>query len=202
MLVDNHTAKDEELFSYVVASGDMRFIEIAERVLFLRDDPERGLIIRGEVPECGPDCYANLSHILLEHVMGYEDRHQAEQTAKAADQFGQRLAQEMIDIGILDLKCKAEAKALSDALAIVVNSMDVPFEVDQSGSYLRFRLAYCPLHASADKSGLNLWVPLAHRSLTALIETLLKGLAPGWKLQSPAERETDEPLREILVSRD
>ena len=93
MLVENHTTKGDELFSYVVASGDMRFIEIAERVLFLRHDPERGLVIRGEVPECGPACYANLSHILLEHVMGHEDRHQAKQTAKAADQFGQRLGQ-------------------------------------------------------------------------------------------------------------
>ena len=202
MLVDNHTTKSDELFSYVVASGDMRFIEIAERVLFLREDPELGLVIRGEVPECGPDCYANLSYILLEHVMGYEDRHRAEQTAKAADQFGQRLGQEMIAIGILDTSSEHEVRALAEVLTIVVNSMDVPFDIDQSDNYLRFKLVHCPLHASAEKAGLNLWVPLAHRSLTAVIETLLKGFAPGWTLQSPVERETDEPLREILVSRD
>ena len=107
----------------------------------------------------------------------------------------------MINLGFLDSNSEHEIKALTDAMFIVVNSMDVPFDSDQSGSHLRFKLAYCPLHASAEKAGLNLWVPLAHRSLTALIETLLKGLAPGWTLQSPAERESEVPLREIFVVR-
>ncbi len=201
MLVENHTTEGEELLSYVVASGDMRFIGIAERSLFLRHDPELGQVIRGEVLECGPECDVNLSHILLEYVMSHEDRSEAEVTAEAADHFGQLLGQELIDLCDRGPADKPGIQALADAVTIVINSMDVPFEFDRSKDLLRFTLAYCPLHASAEKVGLTLWVALAHRSLTALIEAIAHGLAPRWRLQSPAERESDLPLREILFAR-
>jgi hypothetical protein len=201
VLVENHTTEGEELLSYVVASGDMRFIGIAERSLFLRHDPELGQVIRGEVLECGPECNVNLSHILLEYVMSHEDRSEVKVAAEAADHFGQQLGQELIDLYDQEPADKPGIQALADSVTIVLNSMDVPMEFVQSGNLLRYTLAYCPLHATADKAGLNLWVALAHRSLIALIETLVHGLAPGWTLQSPAERESDMPLREILFAR-
>ena len=42
---DNHMAEileiqDTPIFSYAIASGDMRYIEIGERDIYLRNDPE------------------------------------------------------------------------------------------------------------------------------------------------------------------
>ena len=201
MIVENHITKGEEILSYVIASGDMRCIDIAERVLFVRHDPGLGLVIRGELPDCVPGSYVDLSYILLEYVMSCDDRREAELTAKAADNFGQLLGQKIIDLCDLESSGKTTIEALSTAVIIVLNSMNVPFETDQSNNLLRFRLVHCPLHAVASKSGLSLWLALAHRSLVTLIETLLHGLAPEWRLVSPAERESDEPLQEILFTR-
>ncbi len=197
MLVENNMAQDEALLSYVVGSGDMRFIENGERALFFRHDPALGQVIRGELRECGPLCDVNLSEVLLEYVMGCEDCRGAKRTAEAADRFGRQLARRFID-----LRCQKPAdasgiEALADAVTTTLHSLGASFEVDQSGNILRFTLADCPLHTTARQSGLNLWVALAHRAFIALIEALLQELAPGWTRQWPVEHESDAPLREL-----
>ncbi|NKQ35406.1 MAG: hypothetical protein HF973_07290 [Chloroflexi bacterium] len=201
MLVENNTAQDEALLSYMVGSGDMRFIENGERALFLRYDPAVGQIIRGELRECGPLCDVNLSGVLLEYVMGCEDCRGAKRTAEAADRFGRQLARRFIDLRYQEPAETFGIATLTDAVTIVLHSMDASFEVDQSGSVLRFTLDDCPLHATARQSGLNLWVALAHRAFIALIDTLLQELAPGWVRQWPVERESDAPLRELRFAK-
>jgi len=41
--------QDAPVFSYVLASADMRYIEIGEREIYLRHDPEAGLVFRGAI---------------------------------------------------------------------------------------------------------------------------------------------------------
>jgi hypothetical protein len=200
MTVENPVIQGEELFSYVVASGDMRFIEIGERDLYLRHLPELGPVIQGEVPECGPACYANLSQVFLEYVMGCEDCREAGRTAVAADNFGRRLGRELISLRYRGPNAKSGADALAEATTIVLNSLGAPLEAERSHDTLYYRLAFCPLHASAKKAALNLWTALAHRAFMALLETLLE-LAPGWTLRAPDERESDVPLREVIFTR-
>ena len=201
MLVEDNTAQDEELFSYIVASGDMRFIENNQRALFLRREPELGTVIRGEVAECGPTCHANLSQVLLEYVMSCEDGRLAHRTAMLADRFGQRLGRAFVALRYPEPSGAPASERLSDAGMIVIHSMDVPVTFDQTDDVLRFTLAYCPLHTAAGKAGLSMWVPLAHRALVAMLETLLQGIALEWALQSPVERESDAPLQEICFAR-
>lgn len=200
MTVRNPVIQDEKLFSYVIASGDMRFIEIGERDLFLHHVPESGPIILGEMPECGPDCHANLSQVFLEYVMGCEDCREAGRTAVAADNFGRRLGRKLIALRYQDPGDLAEVDALVDATAIVLNSLGAPLESSRSHNTLYFRLAFCPFHATAKKAALNLWIALAHRSFVALLESLLE-LAPGWTLRAPVERESDAPLSEVIFTR-
>jgi hypothetical protein len=200
MTVQNPVIQHEELFSYVVASGDMRFIEIGERDLYLRRDPKLGPVIRGEVPECGPECYANLSQVFLEYVMGCEDCREAGRTAIAADNFGRRLGRELIALRYQGSGAKSGVDALADANAIVLNSLGAPVESERSHDTLYYRLAFCPFHATAKKAALNLWTALAHRTFVALLETLLE-LAPGWTLRMPVERESDAPLSEVIFTR-
>lgn len=201
MLAETATDQNRELLSYMIASGDMRFIEISERALFLRLDSGLGLVIRGEVPECGPDCYANLSQVLLEYVMGCEDCRDAERTPAVVDQFGQRLGQEFIDLRYQEPAPGHGVEQLVDALTILLKSLDVPFVLHRSADLLQFKLAYCPLQSTADKAGLKLWVALAHRTLFALIETVARSLAPEWVLESPSERQTNTPLRLIRIAK-
>ena len=201
MVMENPTIKEEELLSYVIASGDMRFIGIGERVLYLRSDPELGQVIRGEMPGCGSDCYVNFSQTLLEYVMSCGDCRQAELAAKAADHFGEQLGQKLRTVCFEDTAVSPKLENLTNVLTLILNSMDVPFQLDQSENQLQFTLAYCPLHTTAHKTGLNLWVALAHRALISLVETLLQDLAPKWTLQTPAERESEKPIQEILFVR-
>ena len=69
MLTDTHVTQGEPLLSYKIASSNMRYIEINEREIYLRQDPQLGIVLLGEVPFCGPDCNANLSQMLLEYTM-------------------------------------------------------------------------------------------------------------------------------------
>lgn len=198
-----HSQRDEEadLFSYVVASGDMRFIEIGERDLFLRDDAELGLVIRGEVPECGPVCFANLSQILLEYVMGCEDCRDAALTGEAADQFGRKLGRTLVDRLYPDHSASTGTEPLQKTMTVVVRSLSSPFEEWFNGDELSYRLAYSPIHETAGKSALNLWIPLAHRALVALCQRIQEGLAPDWSLTQPAERESEAALLRITFNR-
>ena len=58
--------QDAHLLSYVIASADMRYVEVNRREVYLRQDPELGLIVRGEMEGCGPACYVDLNQVLLE----------------------------------------------------------------------------------------------------------------------------------------
>jgi hypothetical protein len=57
------------LLRYPIASGDMKFIEVNQRDIYLRNDPASGIVLRGEIPDCGPGCYADLGQVILEYVM-------------------------------------------------------------------------------------------------------------------------------------
>ena len=46
-------ASQAPLFNYTLASADMRYIEVGERLIYLRTDPDRGPVIRGEIDGCG-----------------------------------------------------------------------------------------------------------------------------------------------------
>ena len=198
MLSANPTTQAEELLSYVIASGDMRFIGIGERVLYLYQDPECGSVIRGEIPGCSAECHANLSQILLEYVMSCGDCRDAEFATQAADRFGTQLGQKFVDVHFKNTAVLPTTSHFIEAMTIIIKSLDVPFQLVKSENQLQFTLSYCPLHTNAEKTGLNLWVTFAHRAFITLIETIMQKLACEWTLDSPAERESSLPMHEIV----
>lgn len=201
MLIDNHNAEGKQLLSYVVASGDMRNIPINDREVYLRIDPELGLILQGEVPECGFECHANLSQILLEYTMSCEDCHNRGSTAKNADQFGERLGNQLVTKIYGDNAVTSEIAQVSELMEIILNSMDIAFQTDHKVDQLQFDLAQCPIHRSAGSLGLNLWVASAHRAFVALCSYIISTLASDWVLLNPSKPETDVPLDTILITR-
>lgn len=199
MLTDTRVTQEEPLLSYVIASSNMRYIEINEREIFLRRDPQLGLIIQGQVPHCGPDCNVNLSQILLEYAMSCEDCRDHTTTATHVDQFGDRLGQELV-ARLYDVKpATTDVQRLAEVMEIILNSLGVAFQKDLAADHLRYDFVNCPIHKAAKSSGLNLWVATAHRALVALCNHLVCELAPEWVLIQPSEPETDTPLDSILI---
>ena len=179
----------------------MRYIEINEREVYLRHDPRLGLILQGEVPQCGPDCNANLSQMLLEYTMACEDCRDQAMTAKLVDQFGDHLGEELMAKLYGSSPLSPDIDHVSETMDIILNSMGVAFQKDRKADQLHYDLAYCPIHEAARNSGLNLWVATAHRAFVALCNYVLQALAPEWTLVQPSDPETDVPLDYILIAK-
>lgn len=201
MLTDAHVIQGKPLLSYVIASSNMRYIGINEREIYLRDDPQLGLIIQGEVPQCGPDCHANLSQLLLEYTMSCEDCRDHAMTAKHVDHFGDQLGEKLITNLHDVIPVTPDIDRLSEIMDIILNSMGVSFDKELTVDHLRYELAHCPIHAAAKKSRSNLWIATAHRAFVALCSYVVRTVAPEWALVQPSEPETDIPLDNILIAR-
>ena len=189
--------QDAHLLSFVIASADMRYVEVNERHVYLRQDPEQGLIVRGEMPGCGPACYVDLNQILLEHALsceGCKDHVIAEETA---EHFGRRLAKALIDH--LDREAPPDER-LAAIYECILRSMAVPFEVQHEAQALRYDLAYSPLHQAAEGRALNLGLPMARWTFVTLCESIAQTLAPEWELLHPVYRAAIMPIRTIELT--
>ncbi|UCG24895.1 MAG: hypothetical protein JSW55_02555 [Chloroflexota bacterium] len=186
--------QDAHLLSFVIASADMRYVEVNERHVYMRQDPELGLIVRGEMPGCGSACYVDLNQILLEHALsceGCKDHVIAEETA---EHFGRRLAKALIDH--FDLEA-SPADQLATVYECLLRSMAVPFEVQRETRALRYELAYSPLHQAAEGRALNLGLPMARWTFVTLCESIAETLAPEWELLHPVYRAAIRPIQTI-----
>ena len=191
---------DTLLFSYTVASAEMRYIEVGERDIFLRSDPELGLVVRGEMPGCGPSCNANLSRILLEYALTCEGCKDKEEAAESAGLFGVRLGKILAAKLCIDPIRVKPIDNISHSFECILNSMGVSYQIDCTPDQLRFSLDESPLHKAARKTGTNRGVSNALRSFIALCRTMLRILAPEWTIQEPSERYNDDPILEVVLA--
>lgn len=201
MLDKKATVKEALLFSYVVASADMRYIEESEREIRLRIDPNLGPIVRGEFSGCGPGCYADLSQIFLEYAMSCEGCKDHQMTEEAITGFGDRLGSVL---GARLRKSEDESPPidrLSGAFTCVLNSMNVPFKEEQGEGSLHYILEHCPLCESGSKTGLGREMVVARTGFAAFSESLVRSLAPDWVVLTPTASEPVDTLLEITLAR-
>ena len=85
--------QDTPVLSYVIASADMRYIEIGKREVYLRNDPKADLVFQGEIPGCGPDSFVDLSEILLEYAMSCEGYREQSVVSEEVTRFGEQLGE-------------------------------------------------------------------------------------------------------------
>lgn len=191
--------REIQLFKYVIASADMWYNAIDERTIYLRNDPELGPVIRGEVCGCGPGCHANLSQVLLEYAVsckGCQDKDKAGGLVECAgERVGRILAARLYQDAPED---HPEAQVAA-AFQFILRSMGVPFEVTQTPGLIRYQLAFCPLHETARRNGLVSGIPPARRGFVAICESMLANLAPDWQLTRPDKFTTAAPLLEIIL---
>jgi hypothetical protein len=201
MLKEGQAIRQGELLSYTIASGDMRYIEINKRDVYLRGDPQLGLIIRGEVPECGLDCDVNLSHILLEHAMTCSGCKEPEMALDIADQFGRRLGQTLAIWLCQDAPEAPNCDQLCDSFEVILKSMDAQYHRECDDAALVYDLEECPILDSARSNGFSQWTPMARHSFVSLCESVISTLQPTWDLQRPNGVDADGPIRKIAIAK-
>ena len=191
---------DSLLFSYVIASADMRYIEVGEREIYLRTDPQLGLVVRGEMSGFGSSNYANLSRILLEFALTCEGCDDQQEAGESAVLFGVRLGRILVDKLCQDPSGLNKTDNLSYAFECVVNSLGTPSHKNYSATQLRFTFDEGPLNKAAQVTGIKRGVSTAHRSFVALCKTMLRILAPDWILREPSQQDSEVPIREVVLA--
>ena len=192
--------QDTHLLSFVIASADMRYVEVNKREVYLRQDPELGLIVRGEMTDCGPACYVDLNQVLLEHALSCEGCKDHVIAIETAEHFGRRFAQALVTALAVDVTDESPAERLAVVYECLLRSMAVPFEVQRQAESLHYALSYSPLHQAAEGRALNLGLPMARWSFVTLCETIVKTLAPEWELLHPVYRAAERPIQSIELA--
>jgi hypothetical protein len=189
------------IYTYKIASKDMRYIEINQRDIFLCQDPKLGLVLRGELPGCREDCYADLSEMLLEYAMTCEGCKSPQEAEEYVAGFCTRLGKIMVQRLTPNLKDQEVVEQLSTTFELILKSMTVPFNIERSKYQLHFILEYCPLCDSGNRLGLNRNLELARHGFIALCQSVLHALAPHWSLRTPSHQNTQKDFLEILLAK-
>lgn len=191
--------QDAPIFSYAIASGDMRYISIGERDIYLRNDPEAGLIFRGEIAGCGPKCFFELNEILLEYALSCEGCREQRFVSEEVIRFGERLGKvlgDAIDHQHADLPV---TEKLSIAYKSVLNSMSSKYIEEIKSDRIEYSLDCCPLSECAINTGLGRSITMAHISFVSLCRNLIGNLSPGWELLKPGEDSSEIPIHKIII---
>jgi hypothetical protein len=190
-------SREDALFSYVIASGEMHYIEINQREIYLRRDSSGGYIVSGEIPGCGSSCHADLSQIFLEFAITCEGCKQEAVVLETAVMFGERLGKLLVG----RLAAGSGIQQFCSAYGRVLVSMNAAYTLQEGEDLLRYSLAECPLRAAAVDTGLSRGIPTAQAAFIALTSSLLGALAPDWKLLKPTDQDLALPLLEVVMSR-
>ncbi len=199
MLPNTLRVREARLFTYEIASADMRYEAINERLIYLRNDPDLGPVVRGEICEYGPDCHINFSLVLLEYAMSCEGCQGQIAARELVECTGERLGRILAARLYQDVSDLPVDEQVSGAFSFLLRSMRAEFKAEQAGNRLRYALAACPLHAAAQTAGLNRWISVAKDGFITLCSSLLHTLAPEWALVEPSTCGTDDPLTEIVL---
>jgi len=171
---------DEPLLTYRISSADMRYIEIGERFVFLRNDPISGPVLRGELAECGSDCYIDLSQIFLEYALSCEGCRDQLVEEEDAARFGIRLGKLLTIYICPESPNILPETRINNAIHCILSSLSVPFTLIRNPTELRYQLAHSPIHEAAKDTGLTRAVVIANQSLYALLRSVLRFMAPDW----------------------
>ncbi len=189
------------VYSYALASADMRYIEIEKRDIYLRDDPEYGLVFRGEIFGCGTGCFVDLSEILLEYAMSCEGCREEGVASKEVIRFGERLGEILVAKTHHAIANSTIPEKLSSSFKRILNSMSTTFIEEIKEDHLQYSLDCCPLSECAKTTGLSRNAEIASVSFIALCKSVIKALAPDWVLTQPQEGVSTLPLHTIVVAK-
>lgn len=163
------------IFQYIIASGEMRYIERTERSVVMVINQDGQWFLRGEVEGCGTDCHINLAQILLEYSMSCEGCEDQEELDRAFALFSDRVSKEVVE----HIKRSQETEDLTSlvehTLAGFLRSMDVLYSLTIAGRKGELTFQSCPICQNAESSGYRRGLDSAH---TLLIHLFHRSLEP------------------------
>ena len=191
--------RESSLFTYVIASVDMHFSAVNERTLFLRNDPDIGPVVRGEICDLGPDCHADLGQVLLEYALSCEGCQDHDKASDLIECTGERLGrilatklyQDAPDLPVTDQVC--------GAFEFILHSMGFQVQVEKINHSIRYDLDCCPLVETAERTGFMRGIVTARRGFITICASMLNVLAPEWTLVHPNHDQAEDPLVEIVL---
>jgi hypothetical protein len=179
------------LGSYVIASADMYYSEQDRRVVYVRDDPENGFQIWGEIPTSGSISAVNLCEILLEYAMTCNAMCDPSQAVRQMEIFGDRLGR-MLACHIRDtMPVEKTTHLAACGLECIIESLGVNFTVEQDEIELRFILDSCPVSTTAERTGLR-HVKLARDGMKCLCHSLTHAIDPDLIVNTPVESDVKQ----------
>lgn len=188
------------LLRYPIASGDMKFIEVNQRDVYLRNDPVSGIVLRGEIPDCGPSCYADLGQVLLEYAMTCEDCEDPVLSSAHTRTFSKNLGASLATRIQTGMPGETKTAWVTAALECLLRSLNVPFAVEQVGDGTHCAMDYCPLCEAAEQTGMRGRVALAHEALDQLYRFVFAILDPALDIQLPATPHAEGRRLELVIS--
>jgi formate transporter len=173
------------LCSYVIATQDMFYNEMNQRVIYARDDRESGFRVWGEIPGGGGETAVDLCQVLLEYAMTCNTLRDLPKAYREIETFSKRLG-ESLAIKIMEsTPAQSASHRAACGLECLFESMRVHFALQQHDGGLDYLLDHCPLCASAEQRGIHV-VELAHHGLNALCITLIQSITPSLRMHLPA----------------
>lgn len=174
------------LYRYAIASSDMYYTELAQRDVYVEDDPVKGFRIWGEVGSLGPDSAIDLCQMFLEQALYYRSWCRMDEARYHMRDFGERLGLALARF----LQQHPPADVINNpgacALLYVWESMKVQITVEQVGPELRFIFAECPLYDTAERTGLR-EVELALEAVNSLCQSLIHTIDPHLSVCMPLQ---------------
>ena len=172
------------LCRYTIACSDMYYTELEQRDVFVRDDPEKGFQIWGEVPAIGASSTVELCQIFLEYAMYCQTWGSHDEAIYNIQNFGGRLVLALAKF--MQDNPPAETSSCKGACALMclLDSMKVQLNIEQIGAELRFIFAECPLVETAERTGLR-EVDLALYGVNAMAQSLINTIDPKLTIHTP-----------------
>lgn len=201
MIIPIPQTQEPVLYVYRLASADMRYIEINIREIYLRQDPSKGPILRGELPECEPSCYADLSEIFLEYAMSCNCYKNASAMPDSVVQFGERLGEKVAAVFLGQYADSPAQDIVPIIFDCVLESMGVQYQKVATAKEFHIAFQDPPLSATAGKSGLQLYVSPACQGFLAFCESILKAAGGAWTMLPPNLLNGEDSLQTIRLKK-
>ncbi len=199
MILNGHQVNDTRLLQYIVASADMKYIEVGEREVYLKQNVETGFLVQATLVGSDRTCCIDLAQILLEYSMTCEGHRDLQARNNQADQFGDHLGH-LIAMKLLE---KTSLRSASGQVFLVfetiLNSMNVSYSRFETPSRILYSLDTCPLHKAAQGLVIGRDMPLAYQAFVALCAGALRTVAPGWAIVKPKANGTNPNLSEVVL---
>lgn len=192
---------ETRLFTFVVGNADMWYSAVAERSLYIRNEPEIGPMLRGASDCVTTDNEINLCETLLEFGMSCESGYTCYKASELVECTGRRAGSKFAkELFAATLNSTPDEQIIT-AFTLLFQSMECSYRIDTTSRSIEFNLDVCPFTKSAQKSGIFYGIELARLCFIGLCNGMLMVLEPQWHMTYPEVRCTQYPIRQIVICR-